>query len=121
MIAIGCGVLALVGLLATVAVVCACMLSSKQSQQGQGQHMNNALSPPQFDIMAYIISYMRSNGYAPTMREICDGCGISSTSVVSYHLERIERKGYISRTPKLSRSIVPNWERINDMLQEVTG
>ena len=83
--------------------------------------MTNQLSPPQRAILTFIAGYMRSNGYSPTMREICDGAGISSTSVASYHLVRLERKGYITRTPKLSRSIVPNWERIGDVVEEVAA
>ncbi|MBQ5562311.1 MAG: transcriptional repressor LexA [Clostridia bacterium] len=41
-----------------------------------------------------------SNGTVPTVREICDDTGLSSTSTVHSHLRTLERKGYISRDKK---------------------
>ena len=41
-----------------------------------------------------------SNGIIPTVREICDDTGLSSTSTVHSHLRSLERKGYISRDKK---------------------
>jgi repressor LexA len=39
------------------------------------------------------------------MREICAGTGISSTSVVSYNLDRLEEAGYIVRDREVSRGL----------------
>ena len=44
-------------------------------------------------------------GYPPSIREIGEECGISSTSVVNYYLTQLEEWGYIDRTDKISRSI----------------
>ena len=41
-----------------------------------------------------------SNGTVPTVREICEDTGLSSTSTVHSHLRTLERKGYISRDKK---------------------
>lgn len=41
-----------------------------------------------------------ANGTIPTVREICDDTGLSSTSTVHSHLRSLERKGYISRDKK---------------------
>ena len=41
-----------------------------------------------------------ANGITPTVREICDDTGLSSTSTVHSHLRTLERKGYISRDKK---------------------
>ena len=41
-----------------------------------------------------------ANGVTPTVREICDDTGLSSTSTVHSHLRTLERKGYISRDKK---------------------
>lgn len=41
-----------------------------------------------------------SNGTVPTVREICDDTGLSSTSTVHSHLRTLERKGYIYRDKK---------------------
>jgi SOS-response transcriptional repressor LexA len=47
-------------------------------------------------VLRYIILYKRRHdGVAPTVREIMDACGISSTSVVAYHLKRLEAAGKI--------------------------
>lgn len=56
-------------------------------------------------ILAFIESYQREHGYGPTVREIADLCGLSSPSVAHYHLARLERQGFIERTPGLDRSV----------------
>lgn len=38
-----------------------------------------------------------SRGITPTVREICDDTGLSSTSTVHSHLRSLQRMGYISR------------------------
>ncbi len=43
--------------------------------------------------------------YPPTVRDILNGCKISSTSVVDYNLDILEREGYIKRHPGISRGI----------------
>lgn len=37
-------------------------------------------------VYGFIVDFVKKNGYAPTIREICDGTGISSTSSVYMHL-----------------------------------
>ena len=50
---------------------------------------------------AFIISYKHANdGNSPTIREIGQACGISSTSFVSNILYRLEHQGLI-RLPKI--------------------
>ena len=44
-------------------------------------------------------------GYPPSIREIGEECGISSTSVVNYYLTQLKDWGYIERDEKISRSI----------------
>ncbi len=44
-------------------------------------------------------------GYPPSIREIGEECGISSTSVVNYYLNQLKDWGYIERNEKISRSI----------------
>ena len=48
---------------------------------------------------------MEERGYPPTVRDIQGGCGISSTSVVDYHLKVLEKEGHIRRDPEVSRGI----------------
>ena len=56
-------------------------------------------------ILNFIRSFLRQRGYTPTVRDIAKGCNISTSSVVQYHLNMLEREGYIQRDPKVFRSI----------------
>lgn len=63
------------------------------------------LSDRQQRILAVIQEYTDEYGYPPTIREIGDVVGISSTSVVSYNLNALERRGYLSRDKDISRGL----------------
>ena len=52
-----------------------------------------------------ICRYLDKNGYPPSVREICRLTGLSSTSSVHFHLESLERMGYISRGSGKTRAI----------------
>jgi len=59
----------------------------------------------QRDILTEIARTLDSQGYPPTIREIGIAVGISSTSVVNYHLNRLKDSGYIERDDRVSRGI----------------
>lgn len=63
------------------------------------------LSPRQRKILATIREFMDRYGYPPTIRQIGEAVGISSTSVVSYNLDVLERKGFLARDPEVSRGL----------------
>jgi repressor LexA len=63
------------------------------------------LSSRQQRILDFIQAFWTDRGYPPTVRDIVSGCGISSTSVVSYNLGVLESRGYIRRHPEVSRGI----------------
>lgn len=46
-------------------------------------------------ILQYIIDYIQEHGYSPSIREICEGVGLKSTSSVHSHLVRMEKEGMI--------------------------
>ncbi len=55
-----------------------------------------------------IFEYLKErlgSGIVPTVREICQAVGLSSTSSVQLNLNALEEKGYITRDPLLKRSI----------------
>ena len=56
-------------------------------------------------ILTMIKQYIDDNGYAPTVREIGDAVGLSSSSTVHSHLERLKRKGYIQWDPTRQRTL----------------
>ncbi len=63
------------------------------------------LSERQRSIIAYIRDFSRDKGYPPTIREIGQHAGISSTSVVNYNLNKLEKDGYLTRDLKVSRGV----------------
>ena len=56
-------------------------------------------------IIDFIRQFLVDRGYPPTIRDIVSGCGVSSTSVVDYNLNRLEKEGYIRRHREVSRGI----------------
>jgi len=64
-----------------------------------------AISPKQKRILQFIRKFIEARGYPPTVRDIVSGCKISSTSVVSYNLAKLEATGYIRRHADISRGI----------------
>jgi len=70
------------------------------------------LSQKQQSILHFIDSFSAEKGYPPSVREIVRGCDISSTSVVEYHLNILQKEGYIRRDPEVARGIeVPREKR----------
>ena len=65
----------------------------------------NVLSPKQKSILRFIQRFLDSKGYPPTIRDIVNGCKISSTSVVAYNLAKLEAAGCIRRHADISRGI----------------
>jgi repressor LexA len=63
------------------------------------------LSIKRQQIVDFILRFMEDKGYPPTVRDIQSGCGISSTSVVDYHLKVLEKEGRLRRDPEVSRGI----------------
>lgn len=64
------------------------------------------LTPRQRRIVQVIEDCVRRHGYSPTMQEIGDAVGLSSTSSVSHQLSNLEKKGYLSRDAGRPRTAV---------------
>ncbi len=67
--------------------------------------MATELSDRQRRMLEFIRRFIEEHHYPPTIREIGREVGISSTSVVKYNLEVLERNGYIERRDDISRGI----------------
>lgn len=63
------------------------------------------------EVLDFIKQKIREDGYPPTVREICKGVGLRSTSTVHGYLNRLETLGAIVRNPASSRAI----EVVEDM------
>jgi repressor LexA len=56
-------------------------------------------------ILDFIQDYQRKHKHPPSIREIGESCDISSTSVVNYYLDQLEKNGHIERDRKISRGL----------------
>jgi repressor LexA len=56
-------------------------------------------------MVEFIARFIKRHSYPPSVRDILKGGGISSTSVVAYNLNALERMGYIARDKDISRGI----------------
>src|SRR5258707_13935349 len=63
------------------------------------------LSERQQEMITFIGNFSRDKGYPPTIRQIGEAVSISSTSVVNYKLNKLERDGDIMRDLKVSRGV----------------
>ena len=66
------------------------------------------VSDKQKNILNFINIFVEKNGYAPSVREICTGVGLKSTSTVQYHLEKLINSGYLQKNYKKSRALTVN-------------
>ena len=64
------------------------------------------LTPRQRQIFEYIKQEVRTKNYPPSVREIGEAVGLSSSSTVHAHLAKLEEKGLIRRDPSKPRAIV---------------
>lgn len=78
-------------------------------------HVMNTLSDRQRRILEFIIQFVDQNEFPPTIREIGEQVGISSTSVVNYNLAKLEELNLIARRKEVSRGLSLNWDRINEL------
>lgn len=65
----------------------------------------NRLSRRQEQILFFIRESVESRGFPPSIREIGEAVGLSSSSTVHSHLRSLESKGYLKRNPSKPRSI----------------
>ena len=56
-------------------------------------------------VLQVIIDNVKSKGYPPSVREIGEAVGLSSSSTVHSYLKRLEQKGYLRRDPTKPRAI----------------
>ena len=69
------------------------------------------LTSKQNEILTVIKKFVANKGYAPTIRELCKLCNLSSTATMFVHLKNLTNKGYINQTENKFRTIelnVPN-------------
>ena len=63
------------------------------------------LTERQRTILEVIRASVTGRGYPPSIREIGDAVGLTSTSSVAHQLRTLERKGYLRRDPNRPRAV----------------
>lgn len=67
--------------------------------------MTEELTSTQNKILKFIKDFVKTTGIPPSIKEISESCGLSSSSSVHHQLIALEKKGYITRDKTKSRSI----------------
>ena len=79
--------------------------TGKVSQLPDGPPDATGLTPRQQRVLTTIKSSIERRGYPPSMREIGDAVGLTSSSSVSHQLRVLEEKGFLKRDPNRPRAI----------------
>jgi len=75
---------------------------------GVGAHPSRTgvdLTVRQRKVLEVIRTSVSERGYPPSIREIGDAVGLTSTSSVAHQLRALERKGYLRRDPNRPRAV----------------
>jgi len=72
---------------------------------GDGIKLTEQLTERQSKILDYIRYVTKVRSYPPSVREIGEAVGLSSSSTVHNHLNQLERRGLIKRDPSKSRTV----------------
>lgn len=78
--------------------------------------MDRKTTARQQAILDVIKDFTREHGYPPSVREIGERVGLSSSSTVQCHLRTLEKKGLIKRDPTKPRALVSGSEASRDVV-----
>lgn len=70
--------------------------------------MIDALPAKQRQVLEAIMAFITDNGYPPSIQQLCQACGVSSTSTIHYHLTALKKKGYLHWNESERRAITVN-------------
>ena len=66
---------------------------------------DSKITEKQMKVLEYVKEQIKKNGYAPSVREICQALGLKSTSTVHGYLARLQKKGLIQKAALKPRTI----------------
>lgn len=72
----------------------------------EGAPDSSGLTPRQRKVLQVIRNSVERNGYPPSIREIGESVGLTSTSSVAYQLKVLQEKGFLRRDPNRPRAVV---------------
>jgi repressor LexA len=67
--------------------------------------MAETLSGKRREILDFIAQHLRDRGYPPSVREIGEAVGLTSSSTVHAHLSTLQKQGFLRRDPTKPRAI----------------
>lgn len=67
---------------------------------------NPRMTASERKLLEYIQDYIKTHGYPPSTREMVENTEATSTSTVSYRLDRLEMFGKLTRSRHVARSVV---------------
>ncbi len=65
------------------------------------------------EILDFIAAQIRERGYPPSVREIGEAVGLTSSSTVHTHLTTLQRQGYLRRDPTKPRAIEVRYDAMS--------
>lgn len=78
---------------------------SSAGPEGRLHSVASSLTERQRTILNVIRASVTTRGYPPSIREIGDAVGLTSTSSVAHQLRTLERKGFLRRDPNRPRAV----------------
>lgn len=81
------------------------MSDSTDTPDTQAGGRSSSLTERQRTILDVIRTSVTTRGYPPSIREIGDAVGLTSTSSVAHQLRTLEKKGYLRRDPNRPRAV----------------
>jgi repressor LexA len=94
--------------------------SSSVGSEGRLHSVDSSLTERQRTILNVIRESVTTRGYPPSIREIGDAVGLTSTSSVAHQLRTLERKGFLRRDPNRPRAVDVRGSEENTVTAPVT-
>jgi repressor LexA len=79
----------------------------------QNDMVETTLTGKRRQILEFIADQIRERGYPPSVREIGESVGLTSSSTVHTHLQVLQRQGYLLRDPTKPRAITVSFEPVS--------
>lgn len=67
--------------------------------------VKRALTPKQKDILEFIASFTKENGYAPSLEEVGSHFGLKAISTVHQYIKTLKKKGYLKKEENQPRGV----------------
>ena len=77
---------------------------------GKGSCVAEVLTGKRREILEFIARQQQQRGYPPSVREIGEAVGLTSSSTVHAHLATLQRQGFLRRDPTKPRALEVRWD-----------